>query len=1149
MAERKGLDRVSTRQLWWALSLASVFFCAITVLTYQLGARDIRNALQREMDIYQAESRSQLIELLSLPAQHLTGMAREPMVQTALEARDESIKRHNFSLAMYSLVYRNPRYFQVRWILPDGREQIKIIADTLGIRELSPDVLQNKSTRPYHQKVLELNPYETYVSQPDLNVENGLLERPLRPVVRYAIRLPSIHGVDHGYLIFNLLFNIHDGLLPLSRDYVNLSLADHQGNWLMQADSAKTWGHLLGNNHSVKTDEPELWAAMQAGDSDISSKSGMWAWSQVAPSLDNSPNVAGLSFQPVYLLTSIPRAVISQRMQAAAIRSAAVLLPFLGLLIIGIWYYYKLLRSASQLRYAQWQQSQDLLRRNEFILTLTESLPNMVSYWTSDRRCVYANKSFREYLQLAPGTDQDISLHRLINYNEQSYFDQCVAGEELGFQKKEVRNSGESHLQIYLIPNWENSEGGGRKVAGVIAIATDLTQILQAKAQVEILNEQLKLRTKQAEAAAEAKSSFLANMSHEIRTPMNGITGLIEILKQTPLDDKQRDYVGKLSQASTSLLAILNDILDVSKLEAGKVSIVTEPYHPESLVSDVVNLFEVNLAKKGVALHTWIDPLLPSTLQGDQHRLRQVLNNLLSNANKFTEQGQILLSVTREFSAEGTEQVRYSVKDSGVGIKPEKLETIFGKFNQADESTERQYGGTGLGLSICEKLVTLMGGNIGVLSTVGKGSEFYFNVPMQVDSHERPSFGGLVGKRALLVDDSDTSNEIMQSYLTAWGMQSDCVSSVEEAVTSYQRSLGGEGYDLVIVDWKLGEEDGVELLKSLQALTPNHELASQIMMVTAYNKEKLMDQLKREKKQETPILTKPVLPSTLYNAIADKPMRLRSSRPSVGTLPAVSESVRQLIREKKILLVEDNLLNQEVALTLLGYAGLHADVASSGVEALNKIQACRYDVILLDLHMPEMDGFETCRRLRKVPGYGNTLVVALTAAVLNEDVEQALAAGMDDHLGKPFDVEQLLRLLGRWFETEPESEITPSAAETAQPVPDALAPLFKAMGVNPQEMLRRFRGNESMILQLLRNFSQRHQDWPAMLRQTTETEALAALVHTIKGTTGTMGLMEVYRHAEQIEEDFREGRSVNLEPLAHDLEVLIGAVLADAQAQ
>ncbi|WP_049721214.1 response regulator [Gilvimarinus polysaccharolyticus] len=1169
MTFKSSLDRLSYKQFLWVIATGLLFFAAISFLVYKILANDARDSLVREVEIQQAESRSQLTEVLSLPARHLAGMVQEPLIQSALQQPDLAGKHDLVIQSLYSLAYRNRAYFQVRWVLADGREMAKILVDNQTVRKVDEQDLQNKSERPYHKKIMNLYDYETFVSQPDLNVENGRLQRPLTPTIRYGVRLPTVNDFDHGYLIFNLLFNVKSSLFSSSQSETDVYLANAQGNWLTHPDSSKTWGHILGTKHSIATDEPDLWHGIQDTSTALSvleTASGYWSWVSVSPQLENAPDQARATFNPILLLTHIPAAEVELRFSAARWRTVWFLLPVLLAMFLGCWFYYRLFSSASDLRRREQQRSLALQRRNEFINTVTESLPNMIAYWTLEQHCSYANSSFKQYYDVAEAPLGSVALSDIMPaqeyYQWQGYFERCLVGESVTFNQSSTTALGTTqHLQIHLAPDIEQNEAQslGPKVVGVVAIATDLTEVMRAKDQVETLNKALRVRTRQAEAAAEAKSTFLANMSHEIRTPMNGIIGLVDILKGTELGSEQHEYVDKLGDASRALLAILNDILDISKLDSGNVKIINTPFQVEQLISAVVGLFDVGLAKKGVQLHTWIDPTLPLTLQGDPYRLAQVLNNLVGNASKFTHDGQIIITVSREQDGNANEQLRFSIKDTGVGIEAEQAGHIFKQFSQADEATDREYGGTGLGLTICEKLVALMGGAIAVTSKLGHGSEFYFSVPLQLAKEQDQEFVPVGINRVLLVDDSHTSSEILKAYLDAWGVQADAVTSVADALTHYQRALNEQPYDLVLLDWRLGDDDGVDLLHMLESIDNSQESSAdtpaprkkmgEIIMVTAYDKNALVRKLKQQGRDETPVLSKPVLPSTLYNLVKAehiKSMTLGVTQGSTTQKESRKEKADRL-HEKAILLVEDNLLNIEVATTLLSQVGLSVDVAKSGSEAIKAAEQKRYDAILMDLHMPEVDGFEATRRLRKNAATKTTPIIALSAAVMSEDIAQAMAAGMDDHLGKPFDLGELLDVLIRWTLSNA------LAVERAMPevlgeqdVSPELADLFAQMGTEGSELVRRFQNNDTLIFTLLANFAKHHPEWPSQLRaQQDSGDDLAMLLHTIKGTTGTMGLMELFTLAEQAEQQLSAAGTVpDIEPLASLLQTTIDALLA-----
>lgn len=654
----------------------------------------------------------------------------------------------------------------------------------------------------------------------------------------------------------------------------------------------------------------------------------------------------------------------------------------------------------------------------------------------------------------------------------------------------------------------------------------------------------------QAERANEIKSEFLANMSHEIRTPMNGILGMLKLLQHTELTKRQNDYTHKAQSATSSLLSIINDILDFSKIEAGKMTIEHENFVFDDAMRDLSVMLSANLGEKNIEILFDLDSDSPFSFKGDSLRIHQVLLNLTGNAIKFTHQGQVVLATRVLRKDEHTVDIEFSVTDSGVGISANKLQDIFSGFSQAESSTSRQFGGTGLGLAICKQLVELMGGELHVQSELGKGSRFFFTLTLEIGT-SIAKVTPLEPMRVLIVDDSILVQEVLRDMAESNGWQCDCVSSGRHALERLQ-SIDVPDYQVVLMDWCMPGLDGMETTRRIRQLTSAQGSTPVVIMVTAKGQEALEDASHQESELLDGFLIKPITASMLFDSVKeaisgeenDELARLKNTQHLSGL---------------HLLVVEDNLLNQQVAKELLETSGAEVTLASGGIEgkmlALSATQP--FDAILMDMQMPDIDGLEATRQIRHHSHMQTVPIIAMTANAMQSDKDTCKAVGMVDHISKPIELDDMLATIIRHTQQKYAHDITPSL--------ESMASLDKAIDdvgvetivLDAELAIKRLRGNRSLYLKLVEVFRTdgwtQFQGFEKGIMQN-EMELATNTLHTLKGLAGTMGAIALQELTIEIEIKLKQAMTstqeqelVNGQIWINDIEKSLNEALAQME--
>jgi two-component system sensor histidine kinase/response regulator len=656
-----------------------------------------------------------------------------------------------------------------------------------------------------------------------------------------------------------------------------------------------------------------------------------------------------------------------------------------------------------------------------------------------------------------------------------------------------------------------------------------------------------------AEAATIAKSEFLANMSHEIRTPMNGVIAAAELALSEKMPSRAKHYLKIIQSSAYSLLGIINDILDFSKIEADKLDIETQPFLLDEIVDRITDVFMSEAARKRIELLVDIDLEAPNALIGDPLRLQQILKNLVSNAIKFTGIGGIILLRVKESekSADRT-TLKFSVKDTGIGIAPKYLPRLFKPFSQVDTSSTREYEGTGLGLSICKRLVEMMGGRIWVESELGKGSTFSFTVCLRrqsVDQKQQlmppPDIQHL---NVLVVDDCAESRLIMQKMLESFGLRVKSVSSGEESLKALdENKTREEPFELVVMDWMMPGLGGIETSKKIRR---DLKLTIPIIVMTAFGKENEM--LDAEKAGVNAFLTKPIHQSTLFNAIMDtfgkKALKIEEKEKHITTRATI---YKNFLRGIRILVAEDNPTNQEIALAILEGAGIVVEIANNGKKAVEALQRSRFDAVLMDIQMPEMDGYEATRIIRKDSKFKSMPIIAMTAHAMKGDEEKCLKAGMDGYVSKPISQDRLFHTIWKSMKNQ-EKALYPRKPEVTDDIDMTVAQTEelpeRLPGINIQDALNALNIDKHIFKHILIGFLKTNKESANKIRNAFDKknmELLVQLAHSLKGSAGNIGADKLYKTAQELETAGREGMPTSA--LLERLENALNQVLESLQ--
>ena len=807
------------------------------------------------------------------------------------------------------------------------------------------------------------------------------------------------------------------------------------------------------------------------------------------------------------------------------------------------------------------KQAQDALQESEArFRTLMEQSPVATQVFSLDGTLVDANKAAEELFGYSTpallGRYNVLTDEQMRRTGALALIERALAGESVPASEFELATAasfGGADRRLWVKSHFYLVRDGQGDPRNFVILHEDVSVLRRYQQHLEDMiaerTAELRQAKAQAEDATRAKSEFLANMSHEIRTPMNAIMGFASLALKTELTQKQRDYLSKIDTASRALLGLVNDILDFSKIEAGKLELEATTFRLDEVMNNIATMVSNQAARKGIELLNALAPDVPVDLVGDPLRLGQVLLNLVNNAVKFTEMGHVLLRGELVEPSGESCTIRFSVRDTGIGMTEEQVARLFSAFTQADSSTTRKYGGSGLGLAISQRLVELMGGLITVESMPGSGSTFSFTLsfPRQAAERDprRESRGGLAGLKALVVDDNELARDILLEQLEPFGITANAAASAEAAMRELASALP-DPYDVVFMDWQMPGIDGVAAAREIRdgLGLPRPPV---VIIVTAFGREEVMEQAKEA--GISGFLIKPVNQSLLFETLmqvlgGDGALREPPSAEGSAGLPDLA-GVR-------VLLVEDAPMNQQVACEMLAGSGVAVDIAENGQLAVQAASIGRYDLVLMDVQMPVMGGYEATRLIRALPGKADLPIVAMTAHAMRGAREECLAAGMNDYVTKPIDPQRLFAVMVQWLGRDTPATREEGYIKAVDPSGSGEESVLDMPGLDTVAALRRIGGNRKLYLDLLEMFRTSYAAAAGEVRRLVaagDFEGAERLAHTVKGVAGNIGADGVAEAARDAETACRERRLPQLEAFLPRLAAEIAQVIRSLDVQ
>lgn len=1119
------------RYSWSAFAtILILFFLGLSYFVFRQTTDNVHTDLQSSLA-------TKITSLKSLSGRYINDVlfiANTPPIQrmktVASDANDEGLdfqqSRERLEDIFRSYMLAAPEVHQVRLLLADSRwdEIVKVERTGEQLVVFNSDQLQNKQNEPYISATLAEGLGHVFVSQINLNREFGMIEYPDRPVWRFATAIYTDDDRPFGIVIINVSAenylsslsqpsqaNESTFITNVSNDFIlhpspSRSFAFEHGapyRWSDEFDPSNRWVHIL-NDRLVPYS---------------SSFGDVWMLSE---SLDFETR-ANNNLLTLYVARSS-----APVLQGILIWVFSIFFALVALAAIGFIFQYILWRDATRKRsetYRQLQQQQQEKDRNLF-KSLLESAPDPTFIVDEQGIIQLVNRRSEQMFGFARNELLGQNIDSLLperfqgNHKQQrEHFTQAPGGRQMGigrdlFARRKDGSEFPVEVTLGVVPHDDRT-----------LISAALRDITERKK----IEETLQSAITEAKSSAEAKSTFLANTSHEIRTPLNAIIGLSHLLDDEDLTEKQHQLVDKIQLSGQSLLSIINDVLDLSKIEANEMNIESTPVNLRELVEDTLNIHRTQAENKSLNVTLEIDPQIPDWVETDKVRLKQILDNLLSNALKFTSEGGITL---RCHLVEGTDQatVRFEVIDTGIGISETAQRKLFEPFTQADVSTTRQYGGTGLGLSIILKIVQLMNGKLGLDSEEGQGSRFWFELPFKTlsedDIHVMSESANTLF--VMIADDSKEDALQLQRITRALGWRSDVVNSGGDLLEAIRQRVEQNLRlpDAVLIDWNMPELDGFDTIRKMQEMITKYDFPS-VIMVSAHEQASL-ENLNADKLVDS-ILQKPIDPSSLFNIVNTAVTDHTGNAEKVLNSTNTNVLTAQWLANYSILVVEDSPINQLVVSQILTKNGATVVVKDDGEAAIDYLanQPEAFDAILMDVQMPGIDGLETTRRIRDNLDMTTIPIIALTAGALIEERKKALESGMDDFLTKPIEPERLIQTLRNHVGEKRASDTSAIAVQTVADGEAESWPTIKGLDIAQARTL--LMDSQSLFRRTLTNLVQEHRNLstppdPSIDEPThAETrEALASQVHKLKSVSGMVGAKAVHELAGKTEKALRD---------------------------